>query len=218
MAEYLFIDESGDPGYILLDRASSKHYAELALQLNGDSLSDVIAHIINWKYVLGKLYETKDLPKGEQCKRYLAPILELHRQGKLKCSCVHLFKDCYTGPYLKPELPTGHEPLYFRNFIHKELLEHHFTQFPITHKVGINLIFDDYRMPFEEVRNIEDYLQNNWNLPTFKRIIHDDSIPNLALQITSQLVRIVNGIVLGTIDKERKELLSFIALKDITRI
>jgi len=218
MAEYLFIDESGDPGYILLDRASSKHYAELALQLNGDSLSDVIAHIINWKYVLGKLYETKDLPRGEQCKRYLAPILELHRQGKLKCSCVHLFKDRYTGPYLKPELPTGHEPLYFRNFIHKELLEHHFTQFPITHKVGINLIFDDYRIPFEEVRKTEDYLQNNWNLPAFKRIIHDDSIPNLALQITSQLVRIVNGIVLGTIDKERKELLSFIALKDITRI
>ena len=218
MAEYLFIDESGDPGYILLDRASSKHYAELALQLNGDSLSDVIAHIINWKYVLGKLYETKDLPKGEQCKRYLAPILELHRQGKLKCSCVHLFKDRYTGPYLKPELPTGHEPLYFRNFIHKELLEHHFTQFPITHNVGINLIFDDYRIPFEEVRNTEDYLQNNWNLPAFKRIIHDDSIPNLALQLTSQLVRIVNGIVLGTIDKERKELLSFIALKDITRI
>ena len=217
MAEYLFIEESGDPGYILLDRASSKHYAELALQLNGDSLSDVIAHIINWKYVLGKLYEAKDLPRGEQCKRYLAPILELHRQGKLKCSCVHLFKDRYTGPYLKPELPTGHEPLYFRNFIHKELLEHHFTQFPITHKVGINLIFDDYRMPFEEVRNIEDYLQNNWNLPSFKRIIHDDSISNLALQITSQLVRIVNGIVLGTIDKERKELLSFIALKDITR-
>ena len=93
MAEYLFIDESGDPGYILLDGASSKHYAELALQLNGDSLSGVIAHMISWKYVLGKLYEAKDLPRGEQCQRYLAPILELHHQGKLKCSCVHLFRN-----------------------------------------------------------------------------------------------------------------------------
>ena len=201
----------------MLDGASSKHYAELALQLNGDSLSDVIAHIINWKYVLGKPHETKDLPTGEQCKRYLAPILELHSQGRLKCSCVHLLKDRYTGPYLKPELRTGHNPFYFRNFIHKKLLEHHFTQFPITHSARINLIFDDYRMPFEETRNIENYLQNNWDLPTFRRIIHDDSIPNLALQITSQLVGTINDIVSGTIDNERKELLSFIVLKDITR-
>ena len=219
MTNYIFIDESGDPGNILVDGASSKHYAELALQLNNDdSLSDFIAHIINWKYVLGKPYETKALPKGDQCKRYLAPILELHYQGKLKCSCVYLFKDRYSGPYLKPELPTGHKPLYFRNFIHKELLEHHFTQFPITHKARINLIFDDYRMHFEEVRNIEDYLQNNWNLPDFRRIIHTNSISNLALQVTSQLVETINDIVLGTIDKERRQLLSFIALKDITNI
>ena len=81
---FIFIDESGDPGNILKNGASSKHYAELALQLNGDILSDFIAHIISWKYVLGKPYETKALPKGSQCKRYLAPILELHHQGKLK--------------------------------------------------------------------------------------------------------------------------------------
>ncbi len=218
MAEYIYIDESGDPGNILADGASSKHYAELALQLDGDSLPDFIAHIINWKYVLGKPHETKSLPKGNQCKRYLAPILELHHQGKLKCSCVYLLKDQYTGPYLKPKLPTGHKPIYFRNFIHKELLEHHFAQFPIKPRTGINLIFDDYRIPFEEARKIEDYLQNNWNLPNFRRIVHADSIPNFTLQVTSQLVEAVKNIVLGTINPERKQLLDFIVLKDITSI
>lgn len=215
ISNFIFIDESGDPGNKLENGASSKHYAELALQINGDILGDFITHIINWKYVLGQPYETKALPKGLQCKRYLTPILELHSQGKIKCSCVYLFKEYYTGPYLKSEPP---QPLYFRNFIHKKLLEYHFTEFPVAHTAGINLIFDDYRLPFEEVRKVENYLQNNWNLPDFRRIIHTNSISNLALQVTSQLVEIIKSIILGTIDDGRKQLLSFITLKDITNI
>ena len=55
MTKYIFIDESGDPGNILAAGASSKHYAELALQLNSDdSLDDFIAHIVSWKYISGK--------------------------------------------------------------------------------------------------------------------------------------------------------------------
>lgn len=219
MTKYIFIDESGDPGNILVDGASSKHYAELALQLNSDdSLSDLIAHIISWKYVSGKLHETKPLPKGDQCRRYLAPILELHYQAKLNCSCVYLLKDRYQGPYLKPELPTGHKPLYFRNFIHKELLKHHFTRFPISTETRIYLIFDDYTMNFEDIRNVEDYLQNNWNLPDFWRILHADSISTITLQVVSQLVGAIKDIALGKIDEEMRQLLSFIALKDITSI
>ena len=219
MTKHIFIDESGDPGNILVNGASSKHYAELALELsNDDTLGNLTAHIISWKYVLGRLYEMKDLPTGNQCKRYLAPVLELHHQGKLNCSCVYLRKESYSGPYLKPELPTGHKPLYFRNFIHRELLEHHFDQFPTVNNERIRLVFDDYRMDFEEVRKVEDYLQNNWKLPGFWRIIHANSKSIMALQLASHLVRAIKDIVLGTIKEEMKELFSFVALKDITNI
>lgn len=216
---YLFIDESGDPGYVLGNGASSKHYAELALQINSDeSLSDCIAHIISWKYVSGKLHEIKPLPKGEGGVKYLAPLLELYYQGKLLCSGVYLLKELYSGPYLKPELPSGHKPLYFRNFIHKELLIHHFTQFPISKEERIYLIFDDYTMEFEGIRKVENYLQNNWDLPNFWRILHANSISTIALQVASQLIGAVKDIVLDTSDQERRQLLSFIALKDITNI
>lgn len=219
MSKHIFIDESGDPGNILINGASSKHYAALALELsNDDTLSNLTAHIISWKYVLGKLNETKDLPTGNQCTRYLAPILELHNQGKLNCSCIYLRKESYSGPYLKPELPTGHIPLYFRNFIHKELLEYHFDQFPTINNERIRLIFDDYRMNFEEVRKFEDYLQNNWNLPGFWRIIHANSICAIPLQVASQLVTTIKDIALGVLKEEMKQLLSFIAVKDITSI
>jgi len=219
MPKYLFIDESGDPGYKLVDGASSKHYVELALQLDGDnSLSDFIAHIISWKYVTGKLHEIKQLPKGKQGIRYLAPILELYYQGRLKCSCVYLLKDHYKGPYLKPDLPTGYKPLYFRNFIHMELLRHHFNKFPLINDTEIHLIFDDYPMRYIDVRNAEDYLQKNWNIPNFWRILHANSISTVPLQVASQLVTAIKDIVLGTASKERRQLLSFIAMKDITGI
>lgn len=215
---FIFIDESGDPGNILEDGASSKYYAELALQINSDSFGDFIAHIISWKYVSGRLLETKPLPKGAQCRRYLAPLLELYYQGNLYCSCVYLLKDSYSGPYLKPELSTGHKPLKFRNFIHRQLLEHHFTQFPMTNRAEINLIFDEYKMSLADNRNLEDYLHTNWNLPSFECICHASSIYTCALQVASQLVNAIKDIALGKIDEERRELLSFIALKDITEI
>ena len=216
---YLFIDESGDPGYKIEDEASSRYYLELALQINSDiSLRDIIAHIITWKYTWGILRETKSLPKDKDGVRYFAPILELHYQGKLNCSCVYLLKESYNGPYLKPEMLIEQNPLYFRNFIHKELLKHHFAQFPISEEARIHLIFDDYTMEFEDIRNAEDYLQNNWDIPNFWRILHANSISNIALQVASQLVGAVKDIALGTITDEREQLLSFIALKDITNI
>lgn len=219
MTKYIFIDESGDPGNVLVDGASSKHYAELALQLDGDdSLDDFIAHIVSWKYISGKLKEIKPLPRGDQCRRYLAPIVELYEQGKLNCSCVYLLKEQYNGPYLKQESPRGYNPLYFRNFIHKELLKHHFTEYPVSTETRIYLIFDDYSMNFEDIRNTEDYLQNNWNLPDFWRITHTDSISNIALQVVSQLIGAIKDIAIGDIDEKKRQLLSFIALKDITHL
>lgn len=218
MPRYIFIDESGDPGHILTVGASSKHYAELALELDGDdSLSDLIAHIVSWKYITGRPREIKQLPKGNQGIRYLSPILEAHYKGRLKCSCVYLTKKYYKGRYLKPDSPYGYRPLYFRNAIHMKLLRHHFNLFPLTNNAKVNLIFDDYPMKYTDIQNAEDYLQKNWNIPEFWRILHANSISTIPLQITSQLVTaIIKEIISGTASPERKQLLSFIAMKDKT--
>jgi hypothetical protein len=96
------------------------------------------------------------------------------------------------------------------------LLEHHFSLFP-AYDSEIELVFDRYRMSSKEADNLEEYLMNNWNLPKFEHICHVNSIYSEAIQITSQLVNAMKDIIFGTVDDERRALLNFIVLKDITK-
>jgi hypothetical protein len=213
---YVFIDESGDPGNILENGASSPHYAELALQINEEAWTYFIEHIISWKYVWGRFKELNSLPsRVDQLKRYINPLIELNNRSNLCCSCVYLIKANYTGPYLRTSSTHDQNPIKFRNFVHRKLLEHHFGCFP-THDYGIELVFDRYRMTTEEENNLKEYLINNWNLPNFEYICHVNSIYSEAMQVTSQLVNATKDIILGTADGNRKSLLDFIVLKDIT--
>ncbi len=208
---YVFIDESGDPGNVLEPGASSPYYAELALQINEEAWEYFIEHVISWKYVLGKFKEAKPLPsRNDQFQRYINPFMELYNSKNLFCSCVYLKKAKYTGPYLQSS------PIRFRNFIHRMLLEYHFQLFP-AHDNDIELVFDRYRTSIEEENNLKDYLMNNFNLPSFEYICHANSIYSEALQVTSQLVNAVKDLILGTADKNRRESLAFISLKDITQ-
>ena len=214
---YLFIDESGDPGYTIEEGASSAHYAEIALQFNDNGLDDCLTHITNWKYVLGKYREPKSLPtgRGGQLHRYLTPFIETCHRGDLCCSCVYLLKSGYTGPYLKPSLPGGQNPIWFRNFVHRKLLEFHFELFR-PERGKIELVFDQYKMSSGAISNLEQYLRDNWNLPEFEHICHVNSIYTEAIQVASQLVNAVKDIALGTATDEMKDLLAFISFKDIT--
>lgn len=67
------------------------------------------------------------------------------------------------------------------------------------------------------MHNLEEYLINNWNLPNFEHICHVNSIYSEVMQVTSQLVNAMKDIVLGIADDNRKTLLDFVILKDITR-
>jgi hypothetical protein len=212
-AVFIFIDESGDPGNILQHGASSPYYAELALQINKDTFRYLAEHVIAWQYILGRFDEVKTLPsKEKELKRYVDPLIGLCDTNHLCCSCVYLIKAKYQGPYFQV---AEHNPAKFRNFVHRQLLEHHFQCFP-TDGSDIELVFDRYRMSKDEMDNLEKYLRNNWNLPTFGDISHINSKISGVMQTTSQLVSAIKDIILGTADGKKRDLLSFIKLKDIT--
>jgi len=214
---YIFIDESGDPGYVLKEGASSVYYAELALQINEEGWAYFIEHVISWKYVLGKFQEFKSLPaRVDQLRRYINPLTELYNRKCLFCSCVYLIKANYIGPYLQPSSTSEQSPIKFRNFVHRKLLEHHFKLFP-AYDSEIELVFDRYRMSSKEANNLEEYLINNWNLPNFEYICHVNSIYSEVMQVTSQLVNAMKDIILRTADEDRRTLLNFVDLKDITK-
>ena len=72
-------------------------------------------------------------------------------------------------------------------------------------------------MSGDEVINLEKYLRNNWNLPSIQHITHIDSIYSEALQVASQLANAMKDVIVGTANDDRRELLNFVVLKDITR-
>jgi hypothetical protein len=215
MSVFIFIDESGDPGNILEEGASSPYYSELALQIKKETFNVLAEHIIGWQYMHGRFYEEKSLPKNpKQLKRYLDPLIHLSDTNDLCCSCVYLFKADYQGPYFHGD---KRDVTKFRNFVHRKLLEYHFQCFPADGN-SIELVFDRYRMSKDDRDNLETYLENNWGLPRFTNISHIDSMISGAMQVTSQLVSATKDIILKHGDDNKMRLLNFIKLKDITKI
>jgi len=214
MTRYLFIDESGDPGNG--EGSSSDYYVELVLDISSEALHSFRAHITNWRYIRGIFHEVKRFPKKRDLSKFLSPLIELQRNGLIGCSSVYLLKNRYTGPYLKPSSPRGGNSILFRNFVHRHLLEHHFSVFPTSNET-IEIVFDRFTMTKEAIGNLENYLAHNYALPTFEHVIHADSTYIEALQIAGQLANRVKDVVLGNSDPEDTETLSFIQLKDISK-
>jgi hypothetical protein len=213
MSYFIFIDESGDPGNVLESGASSPYYSELAFQIKKENFNVLMEHIIGWQYMHGRFYEEKTLPSNaKHFKRYIDPFIHLCDTNDLGCSCVYLIKANYKGPYFHAE---KHDVTKFRNFVHRQLLEFHFECFPSDGQ-SIELIFDRYNKNDKD--NLETYLTSNYRLPTFEHISHIDSKISSAMQVTSQFVSATKDIILGKVHEDKKELLSFIKLKDITNV
>jgi hypothetical protein len=95
------------------------------------------------------------------------------------------------------------------------LLEWHFENNPPFGDEKIDLVFDRFDMSKEDKINLEDYLQNNWNLPTFKEIVHADSVYIETLQLAHQLVNLVKDVIMDSATFDPR-LLEFVKIKDIT--
>lgn len=213
---YIFVDESGDPGDNDGTGANSTYYTELALQVDTEQILYLVRHIINWRYVKGMLGEPKQLPyKNQELKRFLTPFLDLHRDGYLKSSAVFLFKPNYTGPYLKGKGKFGYNPIFFRNFVHKQLLEYHLGLFPQDSNHYLEVIFDYYTMSKPYLNNVFYYLSHVCKLP-LDSISHLDSSCSWMLQTAGQLANLISQVPFSTLGEEIVEMLTFIQLKDIT--
>lgn len=212
---FLFIDESGDAGYEKPD--SSKYYAELVLSVTDDCLPDLNRPILNWRYCRNLVQEIKRPPKkGDLTKLFLQPFSELHRMDMIKCACVYLIKEDYKGPYLKDTSYRGKKPNWFRNWVHRQLLEYYFSLHKPTAEY-IEIVFDRFEISDKDKAELELYLARNWSLPKFRHITQADSIYVETLQVVSQLANLVQEVILGEATFDYR-LLDFVSKKDITRI
>lgn len=215
---FLFVDESGDAGDNDGTGCNTIYYTELAIQTEYGRLSPLTGHITKWRYEENILTEPKHLPKNEgKCKCFLEPIIALHQTGVIKCSAVYLLKPEYKGPYLKTESSLHNNRLWFRNFVHRQLLEHHFSLYPKVEDDYVSVIFDYHRMARRDFRNITNYLCNICGFE-LDDIIHLDSECSWVLQLTGLLAHGVSQRQLGETTEAITNMLSFIPVKDTTYI
>ncbi len=217
--DYIFVDESGDPGFTLDPSSgqllSSKSYVAAALHLCDDAFRAVNQHVAAFRYLSGLSRELKIPPEKQDFTRLLDPIRVMSEGGQhIWASVVYLDKLRYTGSYLQPGGKRPVSPIRFRNYILRRLLEHHFNWRP-TLSSKYELVIDRIDLSLEDVENLRQYLAGNRHIPTPIHITHASSIYVEGLQLVHHIANGYGGVVEG---KAAPDAISFVKGKDITTI
>ena len=189
--DFLFVDESGDPGFALDPRTgdllSSSYYVSAVLHVCDDSFADINKHVAAFRYFSGLNRELKIPPEREAFARFLGSIRAMSEGGKnIWASAVYLNKLEYNGAYLKPGGRRPSDPVRFRNYILRRLLEHHFGQFSLRSS-QYDLILDRVDVTVEQDIDLRRYLSGNKNIPTPTYLTHASSIYVEGLQIVHHI-------------------------------
>lgn len=184
--DFIFIDESGDPGEP--QSTSSPYYVAACLHVTDVQMEDLLPHFVNLRYFKSLSRELKPIVSNPKLLPKILDILGWH--DGIRISAVHLIKKDYKGPYLTDASPKGKNPRYFQNFILRQLLEHHFATSKFETEEG-ELIIDRVSMTFANEIGLRNYLNNNWNLPDFAHITFADSRYVECLQIVDLIASLV---------------------------
>ena len=216
--DYLFVDESGDPGYAIEPTSgellSTPYYTSAVLHIVDDAFRYLNMHMSAFRFYSRLMNELK-IPAGrEQFDTLMKPIGVLAESGAgIFASAVYLDKRLYAGRYLKPGGERPQDPVRFRNFVLRRLLEHHFSSFSLQSD-RYDLVLDRIDMAKEERESLEGYLAGNRNIPRPNYITHASSIYTESLQIVHH---IANGFKNTAMEGDSPDSLSFVRAKDITQ-
>ena len=175
MWRFLFVDESGDAG--LVAKGGSPHFMASVVEINDEGLAESRRHLAALRYFLGLHREMKAAgltPAHRPRQRSCELLSELLLNGHALSTAVTVDKTKYAGPYLGTTgMPPS--PSYFRNFVFRQLFERHFQDHPASSDQHFEIVFDRFTMQKSDLANLEQYLGNNWRLPTFEVMVHVDS-------------------------------------------
>jgi hypothetical protein len=188
--EFIFVDESGDPG-----PDGNPIYILLALHVAEPTLDRIRRHLVAFRYhhdVTRELKVQRWADKFSAPARHLLGFMaDLAEEGFAVTTGNWLQKDRYRaggGPYLTT---TEGEAVRFRNYQLRRLLERHAER--RRWSSAVDVVIDRWRMSAEQRRNLEEYLRGNFKLrPAIRWITLVDSSycdTIQAVDIFSRLVR-----------------------------
>lgn len=175
--EFIFVDESGDPGDPGTE-GSSKRFYMAAVHTTEEPARVIRAHLVNLRYHHalggGELKEWWMLRKGVITKELTSLIKLLEKMtvsGEIRATAVWLDKETYKadgGKYLG----AGPESYKFRNYVLKRLLTRHRARFGWGDNV--DLVLDRYQLPEREIRRMRTFLDTALS-PRFAYVTAVDS-------------------------------------------
>ena len=212
--DFIFIDETGDPGKDL-HGGSSPYFAIGAVHVTDISLEKLHRHLFAMGYFSGRFRELKSSRLSRLQKDQIEDIAKwLYASDDVGVTVVFVDKYHYTGPYFSQEGERSYDPIRFRNFLTRLLLEQHVAIRPMM-STECDLIFDRAIAESEE-ENLRRYLRGNFRLPVFTNILQCDSRYVLALQFTDAIVHIVKEYLFGQRESVDGRMLNSINVFNVT--
>ena len=212
--EFIFVDESGDPG-----PDGDPVYILIAMHADLLALDGIRRHLAAFRYHHDVVREFKDQRWAEKlspASRHLLEFLaETTDAGGISSTAIWLNKERYRtggGPYLS----RPGEAVRFRNFQLRLLLERHVAR--RSWGQNLDLVIDRWRMSLDQRRNLEDYIHGNFKLrPRIASITVVDSAYVDPIQIVDIYARLVRRVVLNRAeDPERVLAERLVQLSEVT--
>jgi hypothetical protein len=210
--EFIFIDESGDPG-----PEGNPLFLLAAVHMSNAVLEQVRFHLACFRYHHGVTKEFKDwgalLRDGVtvQLRSLLEFLCPLTAAGDITSTVNWVRKSSYTGP--NPPVAGG--SMRFRHFQLRLLLERHRQR--RSWGAGLDIVLDRWSMSEEQRRNLERYLKQNWNLQPIHHLTAVDSGYCDEVQLADFYLRLARRVIEGEASDEHISLCSsLVDMKEVT--
>lgn len=166
--DFLFIDESGDPGI-----RGTNYYTCCVLHVTDISLHEVVQKISEFRFYFDHYHE---IHSHKLSKNRLRKLNQLLRKKKrhFKSSVVTLDKKNYKGFYLKDRGLKKADSNLFRKYIYRQVVDFHFLNHKIETK-RVELVLDRANLSSEDMDNLEGYLRRWSLLPRLDALTEVDS-------------------------------------------
>lgn len=210
--DFLFIDESGDPGTL------SPYYILGLIHVTDVSLKDVNLHLGALRYfgsVRRELKSSRITPEQrDQLHRILA---HAHDNCFVRSSAIYVPKSEYDGIYLTDRADQSADASRFQNLMLRRLLEYHFSVCK-PQSQEVELVVDRFYRSETLEQRMKRYLREDKHgvLPAFLHITQADSRYVELLQIADWIAGAVKEHFFTHQDRDFADLFTFINAAKVT--